>query len=416
MWNKKYAVILTMASVAALHMHLTALAGWSESGGQWYYYNDTSGKLVTSDWVQVDGKWYYVDKNGAMVTNRMIDDSFYVKENGELVKEAWMLLPDRWSSEPAWRYFGDTGRIISEGWKDIDGSRYHFTDGVMDTGWLELENDTYYLGSSGAMTTGWKKLRAETEEWRESWYYFDRNGKQIKKSEKKIDGDTYVFDEDGRMLTGWVNPEDYSSSGDENLSTDEIDSLRFYRSGGARAEGWQERSTPDGEDEGWMFFKGGRPHSAGQGTTKVGEYGMANVEGETYCFNEHGIMVTGLVEIEDGRKFYFDPSSGKMRTGRVVINDDEHDHEVFYFSTTGGVGSKGDGFTGVKGGVLYEDGNIVKAGEGMRYEKVTVDGNDYLVNERGGVKNSGTVKDADGVKYKVEKNKDGSYTVTVVES
>ena len=52
----------------------------------------------------------------------------------------------------------------------------------------------------------------------------------------------------------------------------------------------------------------------------------------------------------------------------------------------------------------------------MRYEKVTVDGNDYLVNERGGVKNSGTVKDADGVKYKVEKNKDGSYTVTVVES
>ncbi|MCI8453721.1 MAG: hypothetical protein HFE84_03790 [Lachnospiraceae bacterium] len=415
MKNKQSFAILAMASMMAVSMNMTAMADWSKSGDQWYYYNNTSGKLVKSDWVQFEGKWYYVDADGAMVMNQMIDDSFYVNESGEMVKDTWMLLQDGWSSEYGWRYFGDTGRVISDGWKDIGGSRYHFTDSVMDTGWLELEDDTYYLGSSGVMTTGWKKLRADGEEWRESWYYFDKNGKQMKKSEKKIDGDTYVFDEDGRMLTGWVNLSDFSSSEEENLSTDEIRSLCFYRSNGARAEGWQERSTPDGEDEGWMFFKNGRPHSTGQGTTKVGEYGMAKVESDIYCFNEQGIMVTGLVEIEDGRKFYFEPSSGKMLTGRVVVNDDEHDHEVFYFSTTGGVGSKGDGYTGVKGGILYEDGNVVKAEEGMRYEKVTVDGKDYLVNEKGGVKNSGTVKDADGVQYKVQKNSDGNYEITVIE-
>lgn len=40
-------------------------------------------------------------------------------------------------------------------------------------------------------------------------------------------------------------------------------------------------------------------------------------------------MKTGLVELSDGRKFYFD-SDGKMKTGRIVVNDDNHDNEVFY--------------------------------------------------------------------------------------
>ena len=123
-------------------------------------------------------------------------------------------------------------------------------------------------------------------------------------------------------------------------------------------------------------------------------------------------MVTGLLEIDDGRKYYFN-KDGEMQTGRVVVNDDDHDNEVFYFTTTGSIGNKGDGYTGVKDGYLYEEGLLIRAEDGMRYEKVSVDGKDYLVNEQGKVKTSGTATDADGVKYRVEKKDDGSYSVTI---
>ncbi len=45
--------------------------------------------------------------------------------------------------------------------------------------------------------------------------------------------------------------------------------------------------------------------------------------------------------------------------------------------------------------------------------KVTVDGKTYVVNESGKVKTSGTVTDADGVKYKITKDQNGGYNVEV---
>ena len=48
----------------------------------------------------------------------------------------------------------------------------------------------------------------------------------------------------------------------------------------------------------------------------------------------------------------------------------------------------------------------------MKYEKVTVGGKDYLVNESGKVKTSGTVKDGDDVKWTVTKDSNGDYIIT----
>ena len=104
-----------------------------------------------------------------------------------------------------------------------------------------------------------------------------------------------------------------------------------------------------------------------------------------------------------------------MKTGRVVVNDENHDNEVFYFTSSGSLGNKGDGVTGVQNGYLYEDGALVHAEEGMTYEIKEVDGKQYLVNESGKVKTSGTARDADGVKYRVTKNSDGTYNITIEE-
>ena len=51
----------------------------------------------------------------------------------------------------------------------------------------------------------------------------------------------------------------------------------------------------------------------------------------------------------------------------------------------------------------------------MTYEIKEVDGKQYLVNESGKVKTSGTARDADGVKYRVTKNSDGTYNITIEE-
>ena len=263
---------------------------------------------------------------------------------------------------------------------------------------------------------GWKQLPDPNDDWGEYWFYFGTNGKMVRETEKSIGGTAYIFDHEGRMLTGWVNPSDYTSTGRDDLSSSDTAHLRYYRSGGQQADGWQYLASPDDAEESWYYFRDGRAYSTEYKTTVIGgHYGMAKIKGETYCFDTQGRMVTGMVEVEDGRKFYFNPDNGEMMTGRVVVNDDDHDNEVFYFTTTGSLGNRGDGYTGIKDGALYEEGVLIRAEEGMKYEKVSVSGKDYVVNEQGKVKTSGTVTDADGVKYRITKQSDGTYKIEITD-
>lgn len=416
MRTRKGLLIVTMAAVFSAGMAMTSFAGWSQQNGRWYYYNDSTGRMVQDDWVKSNEKWYYMDSNGVMQADKLIDDTYYVNGSGEMVVNAWKQFNDTWDYEGGWRYFGSNGKAYANGWKQIGDTWYHFTNYVMDTGWQELDGKTYYLGSSGAMTTGWKKLSDPEDDWGEYWFYFGTNGKLVAGGEQTIGGSAYIFDHEGRMLTGWVNTSDFSSTGRDDLSTSDINALKYYKSGGQRATGWQYLESPDEAEDNWYYFKDGIAYSTAYKTTAVGsKYGMVKISGETYCFDKKGRMVTGMVEIEDGRKFYFNTDSGKMMTGRVVVNDDNHDNEVFYFTTTGTIGTRGDGFTGVKDGSLYEDGVLIQAEEGMKYEKVTVDGKEYVVSEQGKVKVSGTVKDADGVKYTITKQSDGTYKIEVTQ-
>jgi len=407
-----------LAAVAALTagMTMTSFADWSQQNGRWYYYHDSTGRLLQDEWVKSGEKWYYMGQDGVMAANCMVEDTYYVNGSGEMVINAWRQLDDNWDHEGGWRYFGNNGKVYENGWKQIDGVWYHFSDSIMDTGWLDVDGSRYYVGSSGAMATGWKKIADNDDEWGEYWYYFKNNGKMALDGEVSIGGSTYIFDKEGRMLTGWVNTADYTCTGRDNLSGSDVNTLKYYRSGGDRAEGWLYLASPDEAEENWYYFRNGQAYSKSFKTTPVGDhYGMIKIKDQTYCFDEKGRMVTGLVEVEDGKKFYFNPSDGRMMTGRVVVNDENHDNEVFYFTTSGSLGNRGDGLTGVNNGSLYDDGVLVQAEEGMKYAKVTVDGKDYVVNEQGKVKTSGTATDADGVKYKITKKEGGAYQIDVIE-
>ena len=58
----------------------------------------------------------------------------------------------------SWLYFGKDGKIVTAKWMSINGKTYYFDeDGLMQTGLLELDGQTYYLGEEddGARKTGW---------------------------------------------------------------------------------------------------------------------------------------------------------------------------------------------------------------------------------------------------------------------
>jgi glucan-binding YG repeat protein len=61
-------------------------------------------------------------------------------------------------------------------------------EGVMQTGWLTLEDHTYYLSDSGQMIKGWKKIDG-------SWYYFRGDGSMA--VNETVEG--YELDETGKM-------------------------------------------------------------------------------------------------------------------------------------------------------------------------------------------------------------------------
>lgn len=414
-----YTMGLAAAMTAGLAM--TAFAGWSHDGVNWYYYHDRSGNMIEDEWVKSGDYYYYLGSDGKMVTNSLVDDLYYVDANGARVTNSWQYLygEDEWDEdETGWRYFTTNGKMYQDGMKEINGEWYYFEDGIMRTGWMEIGDYTYYFRESGARADGWRWLADPDEDnWGDYWYYFGNNGKMIAGDDKVIDDKTYIFDEDGRMLTGWVNPEDYTSSGNWNLSSEDTADILFFDDNGAAAEGWHYMSAPDGSDDYWFYFKAGRAYSPQYKTTIVGDYGMAKIDSEIYCFDEEGHLVTGLIQVKDGRYFFFDEDDGTMHTGRATISNDEFDEQEFYFATSGSVGKRGAGLTGMKDGRVYDNGIMLQAEEGMKYEIVEIvdDGvkKQYLVNESGKVKTSGTVKDGNGVKYKVTKS-GSTYHIEIV--
>ena len=432
--KKSLKLTMTTTMIAALTVGtaMTALAagGWRAENGSWHYY-DNDGYYVTDTWKKNGTENFYLDEDGYVATNRLIEDGdnlYAVDANGFMVKNAWRELMDE-DGEYQWYYFQSTGKAKKDGFLTVDGEKYHFTDGKMDAGWLEDGEDTYFLnlnhdGTYGRVMTGWVyydgsyDMEYDYDEVEEGWYYFGTNGKMVSNTERKINDLYYAFNEDGLMLDNWVEFNVATSSDASASST----VYKYYRpSEGDRVSGWRYLDEMDEEDglateEGWYYFKAGVPYTATYKTTPIADgYGVAKINGKVYCFDDLGLMVMGKVTGSNGEYFYFseDINDGSMKSGRVEIrNSEDLEDGTYYFADAGSLGEKGASFTGVKKGYLYDNGELVCADDGMKYELVTVAGKQYLVSEAGKVKTSGTVKDGDGIKWTVTKDANGDYIIT----
>lgn len=59
--------------------------GWKNLDGVWYCFLENGG-MVKNGWMQDAGKWFYLGNDGRMVKNAMIDNQYYVGEDGAWVQ------------------------------------------------------------------------------------------------------------------------------------------------------------------------------------------------------------------------------------------------------------------------------------------------------------------------------------------
>lgn len=439
---KFMAVLSTAAFMTAVTPNLTDLTGladnvyaqtigWVQEDGNWYY-TDEEGYTVTDAWKKSGNDWYYLNADGIMATNTKVEE-FYVDQTGKMVTNQWVSIHNDvdWDSpespEYYWYYFGKDGKAVSSKWLSLKENWYYFNEeGQMQTGKVEIEGATYYLGNAndGIMKTGWVQLEESSENpnANHSWYFFEKNGKMVENQvDKKINGDYFTF-VDGRMQTGWyqvpVSTSTSARSVDENAS---IAGYQYYsKEDGKRASGWKNIEGATGVSEDYLlhdfYFKNGKPYFAEKGLQ------LFTIDSKKYAFNVKGEMQTGLkvVNLENDAiaHFYFG-TDGVMRTGKQTIyNEDLGQNETWFFYTDGS--KKGQGFHGIRDNSIFEYGLRKDADADLRYAPVEFNDNKYLVNTSGAIQKASSssksavkpdlgngfkdVKDANGTTWVVNVN------------
>lgn len=451
----KLAAAFAAAAIMTAGASMTSMAaGWERAGDDWIF-TDSSGSRVTDTWRQSGDYYYYLDSNGIMATDRWIDDTYYVNGDGVRLSNQWIYLEegayDAPNSDGGWFYLDANGRAVTEGWRTINNQRYHFdSDGAMQYGWLELDDNLYYLGdeNDGSMKTGWLALDMDDEDTPEDgevaaivssgemgkWFYFQENGRAVKASDsnasyanRRINGNRYYFDENGVMATGWVAVGEREDGDPTGIST-----LKYFGGPdeGQMATGWRyliddpeedddnndfsfsiatssnaQRRDSDGDGSWYYFDSSGVPAYLSDNADSLSD-ATTRINSQSYFFDEYGRMQSGLLgfRMSDGTILtaYFgaDDSDGAMKRDRQTnVYDDDWERGIYYFTSAGS--NRGAGYTGERSGYLYYNGKLVQAEDGDDMQVFEIDERLYLVNEAGRVQDSNRFYRVDG-EYRYE--------------
>ena len=345
---------------------------WKEVNNDWYYFNSV-GKMQTG-WLTWNSNVFYLDVNGKMLTGRQYIDGYYYyfKTQAGGPKGARIT---GWSDDflpQAFSYYDpeNSGRA-TVGWKVIDGNWFYFSfngmryvnlvnvdgnlyyfspsigehGGGMHTGWLELENTTYYFNETASplgaaqrglftkpdtgnayyfdpdtcvMQTGWQAIDGH-------WYYFTVPNGYMRKGWLNLNGTYYYLDpSSGQMQTGWLNLNGTyyyldPSSGQMQTGWKTIDDHRYYmESTGEACTGWKKI------DNEWYYFYetlGGPKCAMKTGWHWDGNYWY-------YLTPSSGVMHTGWLQL-NGNWYYLCTTTerdagyaplGAMLIGTYTIN------------------------------------------------------------------------------------------------
>lgn len=421
--------------------------------GNYKYYVDANGVKVTNAWVSMDNDdllddedvstvWYYFDSKGKAVGCNT-DEGAIKKLNYGDGQSAYFIFNNEGVMLSGWQRWSKTGE---------DQKLYYLGDeneGWARTGWqyldIEGEDEIFGVDEEGNPFES------------ENWFWFDGNGRAKTNGTKTIGGRVYAFNEVGIMQDLWV----YSTNSNltnTNGSSSVASSAAYYKEDqGDRDKNWIYAYAKTGyedysEDPYWFYLDSkGRPFRADQDAidaNKLEAIGTAErlddsandpatcdevaakaIKSKTYLFNDKGVMLTGLYKLEGVHKgtaekametgiYYFTEeegsAEGQMVTNKKITIDVNGEDETYYFDKTG----KAYTNTLISGSLYGSDGALVTDhGDGSTYETMTITdavvdksgdvvieaNTTILVNGNGKVKQSGTVTDINGTKYKVTK-------------
>ena len=292
------------------------VTGWQYIEDNWFFFKD-SGAMKKNEWEEV----YYLKDTGAMASDEWIDEDHYVGGNGIWIEHYGV--PHWQQNSIGWWYDEDGyGHYPSGVFLEIDGKMYYFDDrGYMVTGWQYIEDNWFFFKDSGAM---------KKNEWEDVYYLKDTGAMAVK---EWVQDHKYYVDSNGKWVKDYGKPRWVKSGsgwkydrGEDDFIVSQyavIDGQTFcFDEEGFMMTGWKKFS------DGWHYF---RPSgSMLKGWFKDGNNwyyldesgimrtGWFKVKNTWYCFRPSGSMVTGW--FKDGNNWYYLADDGHMCTGWIRLN------------------------------------------------------------------------------------------------
>lgn len=304
--------------------------GWRTVGGERKYYDTETGKAVYG-WIDYCGKQYYIEDKKDKQTNCILEN-----EDGKLV-----LLDDKGSVtagtgltkfEDSFYFVGEDGTLATSV-AEVDGVEYLFNEqtGKMQFGWLDINDKRRYFYEDSTYAKGITEISGET-------YVFSEDG-LILSGLQTVDGKIYYADEQGRAVKGKTAAgDDFYYFGDDFSAQSGI-----FESDGEKyifgSDYIMCRGMTDFDGKTYYLDKESGKMMSGKLLIDGKKYyfaddgsmqfGWADISGERYYLTEDGTAASGLTEI-DGKTYYFNATSGVMMTGRLLING-----RKYYFADDG---------------------------------------------------------------------------------
>ena len=306
--------------------------GFHTINGYKYYFSKSDGYMAVGDnsWklVTIDNKNYAINNNGVI--------------------------------------YSKTKNCCYTGWLKYGAEyRYFDADGVMKTGFIEVNGKKYYLDKMmGFRKVGFQKIGKK-------YYYFEETNKagyMVKSKFKKFPYGTRYFDSDGYMKTGFATINGYKyyfdlKTGYRMTGDVKIGKKRYFfsSSGKMYKDGWKKYGINyryyDKKTgvmfSGWKTIKGKKYYF--NKVNGLREVGLETISGETYYFTEKNRA--GYLYKKGWKKFgkkyrYFSKKNGKMYTGWKTIKGKKYYFDRRGFRTTGKLKIKGKVYKFSSSGIL----------------------------------------------------------------
>ncbi|MBO5576288.1 MAG: cell wall-binding repeat-containing protein [Ruminococcus sp.] len=292
---------------------------------KYYYFHADKGYMVSGVY-SVNGSIYCFGTSGSAITG------WYTNDNGEkyyFSKDDLTAYTGIHIIDGKKYFFAANGKMQTGLIKDTDGQYHYLVADGKESGFIELNGNTYYVDDNGCVLTGVHTIGDGT-------YYFSKYGIMLYGPQTINDKRCFFDPVTGKAVTGLVERENgytYYYDGVNGVKTGLIsDNGKLYYLGSSGNLLYGKRQIGDkyyffdtqtGEAvSGWIEYytsAGDVYRSYYSPTDHTAFIGLKQIDGAYYYFNSTGLALSGSVKV-NGVSMYFDPNTQKLFTGAVSIN------------------------------------------------------------------------------------------------